>query len=148
MKPIRLQSHTQVGFDLTPIIDVVFLLITFFMLVCQFSASERVEAQLPDKITSAAAVADDEMDMAAVSVTLSDGAIRYAVGADVLAADESKLLEKMICSAINSQLANRESSRIVSLRCDKRVPFEKVRPALEAIAQSRAEKIQWAVWSE
>jgi|FrelakmetLWP11LW_1041352.scaffolds.fasta_scaffold29348_2 biopolymer transport protein ExbD len=146
MKPVSFRSHTQVSFDLTPIIDVVFLLITFFMLVCQFSISEQVEAQLPDKIVSAAA--SDAAEMATVSVTYDHGAIRYAVGADVLDAAESKLLEKMICSAINSRLANGESERIVSLRCDKRVPFEKVQPALLAIAQSRAEKIQWAVLPE
>jgi biopolymer transport protein ExbD len=144
MKPISFKSHSEVGFDLTPIIDVVFLLIIFFMLVCQFSASEQVEAQLPDKITSSVA-SENAKEIASVNITLNDGAIRYAVGADVLAAAESKLLEKMICSAIDSRLANDTGPRIVSLRCDKRVPFEKVRPALKAIAQSRAEKIQWAV---
>lgn len=144
MKHLPLSSRTQIGFDMTPIIDVVFLLIIFFMLVCQFSASEYVEAQLPDKIASASP-AGEPSESAAVSITFLGEDIRYAVGADVMETTDPKLLEKMICSAINSRLAESAGLRTVALRCDKRIPFENVRPALEAIAQSRAEKIQWAV---
>lgn len=144
---IRLtRKESDSGFNMTPMIDVVFLLITFFILAYRYVVPEYFDALLPDKIVSASA--DNATDIAAVSVTFNDGAIRYAVGADVLDTAESKLLEKMICSAINSRLADNTGSRIVTLRCDKRVPFEKVRPALEAIAQSRAEKIQWAVLPE
>lgn len=138
------RPQTQISFDLTPIIDVVFLLIIFFMLVFQFFAAEQFDAELPDKIASAIA-ADNPVENAAVSITFMGEKIRYAVGSDILDAADSKLLEKMICSAINSRLADSAGSRTISLRCDKRVPFEKVRPALQAIARSRAEKIQWAV---
>ena len=36
------------GFNMTPMIDVVFLLIIFFMLVSQFSSAENVEVELPE----------------------------------------------------------------------------------------------------
>lgn len=138
------QSYTQPGFDLTPFIDVIFLLIIFFMLVCQFFATEQFEAQLPDQIASSVA-RTDVSENATVSITFEKGEIRYAVGSDVLETAEPKLLEKMICSAINSRLSDAALPGVVSLRCDKRIPFERVRPALEAISQSRAQKIQWAV---
>ena len=35
------------AFDMTPVIDVVFLLIIFFMLVCQFIVAERFRVQVP-----------------------------------------------------------------------------------------------------
>ncbi len=41
------------SFDMTPIIDVVFLLIIFFMLVFQFITSEKGEVQVPESIRSA-----------------------------------------------------------------------------------------------
>ena len=41
------------SFDMTPIIDVVFLLIIFFMLVCQFIAAEQFQVEVPDQISSA-----------------------------------------------------------------------------------------------
>ncbi|MHC5179864.1 MAG: ExbD/TolR family protein, partial [Planctomycetota bacterium] len=40
-------------FDMTPIIDVVFLLIIFFMLVAQFIAAEQYQVEVPDAIKSA-----------------------------------------------------------------------------------------------
>ena len=40
-------------FDMTPIIDVVFLLIIFFMLVAQFIVAEQYKVKVPDEIATA-----------------------------------------------------------------------------------------------
>jgi biopolymer transport protein ExbD len=47
--PLKLQNHDRTALDLTPMIDVVFLLIIFFMVATKFSEMERdIDLQLPE----------------------------------------------------------------------------------------------------
>ncbi|MBN2513148.1 MAG: biopolymer transporter ExbD [Sedimentisphaerales bacterium] len=148
MKVVLYHQRKDAGFDLTPVIDVVFLLIIFFMLVCQFGAAEHFEALLPDKIQSADPTQLQLDSTVSVNVVQQEGKIVYAIGSDVLSGDDTELLPAMISAGIDSRLADGSSSRIVRLRCDKHIPFEKIRPVLAGIARSRAEKIQWAAFNE
>ena len=145
MKPKFLQRH-DTGFDLTPFIDVIFLLIIFFMLVCQFFSAELFEVQLPDKIVSA-----DESTagpMITITVMQKDGRVSYATGSDILPPEHPQLLARMVASAIDSQQVKDGQDKIVCLRCDKEVAFAQVRPVLDGIAKSSARKVQWAILKE
>ena len=51
--PLHVRSFGGEAFDMTPIIDVVFLLIIFFMLVCQFIVAENFQVEVPDQIATA-----------------------------------------------------------------------------------------------
>lgn len=148
MKVVLYHQRKEASFDLTPVIDVVFLLIIFFMLVCQFGAAEHFEALLPDKIQSADPTQLQLDSTVSVNVVQQDGQIIYAIGSDVLSGRDPDLLITMISAGIDSRLADGNTSRIVRLRCDKHIPYEKIRPVLAGIAQSRAEKIQWAAFQE
>ena len=118
------------------------------MLVCQFGAAEHFEALLPDKIQSADPTQLQLDSTVSVNVVQQEGKIVYAIGSDVLSGDDPELLTTMVSAGIDSRLADGFTSRIVRLRCDKHIPFEKIRPVLAGIAQSRAEKIQWAAFNE
>lgn len=142
---IFLSRQEAVGFDMTPLIDVVSLLIIFFMLVFQFCAAELFEVQVPDKIAYADASAPQAGSLMTITVMRKGGKICYAAGADILPGDEPALLEKMIASAIDSRTPQAGQEKTVCLRCDKQVAFENIRPVLAGIAQSDARKIQWAV---
>ncbi|MEN6306279.1 MAG: biopolymer transporter ExbD [Anaerohalosphaeraceae bacterium] len=148
MKVVLYHQRKEGGFDLTPVIDVVFLLIIFFMLVCQFGAAEHFEALLPDKIKAADPTQFQIDSTVSVNVVQQEEGIVYAIGSDVLSGSDPELLTTMICAGIDSRLADGNASRIVRLRCDKHVPFEKIRPVLAGISQSKAEKIQWAAFKE
>lgn len=53
--PLKIQHDERASLDLTPMIDVVFLLIIFFMVATKFSELERdLELQLPEVAQSAA----------------------------------------------------------------------------------------------
>ena len=52
--PIRLLRHRDLGINLTPMIDVVFLLLIFFVLIGQFSSRQRARVELPEPQPSAA----------------------------------------------------------------------------------------------
>ncbi|MBE0537708.1 MAG: biopolymer transporter ExbD [Phycisphaerae bacterium] len=141
------RSSSPAGFNMTPIIDVVFLLIIFFMLVCQFIAAENFEVAVPDKILSAKPSEAEGEQLTTVTVMFDEnGVVAYAVGAEVLAAADGETAAWAIAAAIDRQLANLpRQKRIVSLRCDKDVTFKHAKYALAGISQSSATDIKWAV---
>ena len=51
---IRPRRGRELGVNLTPMIDIVFLLLIFFVLIAQFSSRQRAEVQLPAPKPSAA----------------------------------------------------------------------------------------------
>jgi len=134
-------------FDMTPIIDVVFLLIIFFMLVCQFIAAENFEVAVPEEIGSARPVKTEEDFLTTVTVMKdADGRVQFAVGSEVLGACDAEAIPSLLSLAIDQQLRLQDSRRrVVRLRCEKSLPFGTVKYALSGIVQSIATVIQWAV---
>ncbi len=134
-------------FDMTPIIDVVFLLIIFFMLVCQFIAAENFEVAVPEEIGSARPVAGDEEFVTTVTVMKdASGRVQFAVGSEVLGACDLEELPGLLSLAIDAPFRLQDSKRrVVRLRCDKSLPFGTAKYALSGIVQSSATDIQWAV---
>jgi len=141
------RTPSTADFDMTPIIDVVFLLIIFFMLVCQFIAAENFEVAVPDKITAAMPSQTDADQLTTVTVMQDEnGAVAYAVGPDVLPAVDGETMVLAIAASIDRKLANLpREKRVVSLRCDKDITFKHAKYALAGISQSSATDIKWAV---
>jgi biopolymer transport protein ExbD len=50
--PVRKKEEDSVNIDLTPMIDVVFQLLIFFIVVTQISSNENVALRLPDALTA------------------------------------------------------------------------------------------------
>jgi biopolymer transport protein ExbD len=145
MKPKFLQ-RPEMGFDLTPFIDVIFLLIIFFMLVCQFFAAEVFDVELPDKMATVDNL--DAVPLMTITVMQQEGRVSYAAGSDILPGDEPALLERMVASAIDSRQVKAGQEKIVCLRCDKQIAFKDVSPVLTGIAKSSAQRVQWAIIKE
>jgi biopolymer transport protein ExbD len=74
-KPTK--KRISIKMDMTPMVDVAFLLLTFFMLTTQFKAPEDVQITLP---SSHSAFKLPESDVMMVTVT-KDGKIRLGVDA-------------------------------------------------------------------
>ena len=70
---MRWSTHTDTGFDMTPMIDVVMLLIIFFLVTSQFSQSIRTPLELPHQQGQQ----DDQPHPGDIVVDLmADGSIR------------------------------------------------------------------------
>jgi biopolymer transport protein ExbD len=138
------------SFDMTPVIDVVFLLIIFFMLVCQFMAAENFEILVPGPIETALPSQSDQDLMTTVTVMKdAGGQVQYAVGSEILAIGNMEKAPDLIAGAIDRQLRLVDPSRrIVRLRCEKSLPFGAAKYALAGIGQSSATDIQWAVFKK
>ena len=136
--------------NMTPVIDIVFLLIIFFMLVCQYIAAENFEVTVPDEISSGKddKKADLKQTVTVTVMTGEDGKISYAVVSEILEADLQDI-QAMIANTIDTQLQDIEpSQRIVVFRNDKEVLFRHSKLALAGISQSSAAKVKWAVIRE
>ena len=139
---------THIGpFNMTPIIDIVFLLIIFFMLVCQFIVAENFDLNVPDNIT-AAQPADAAQDKTTTVTIMFDqnGKVAYAVGSQIISAPPGPQTAEAIAAAIDNRMQNLPADkRVVSLRSDKNIPFKNAKYALAAVSQSSATDIKWAV---
>lgn len=144
--PILSDKQGPAAFNMTPIIDIVFLLIIFFMLVCQFIVSENFEVTVPDKISAAKHPEAQTEQLTTVTVLLDEqGKVNYAVGAKILPKTKPQNIPFAIAAEIDSQLATLpKEKRVVSLRSDKNILFKDTKYALAGISQSTATDIKWA----
>ncbi|MHC5083489.1 MAG: ExbD/TolR family protein [Planctomycetota bacterium] len=135
---------------MTPIIDVVFLLIIFFMLVCQFIAAEQFKVAVPDEIASAEKQEAQEVKPLTITVMESEaGPVTCAIGSEELADVAGKDLALLITSAVDDYLVKANpDDKTIRLRCDKSIPFGQVKHILAGISKSGAENLDWAVLAE
>jgi biopolymer transport protein ExbD len=135
------------SFNLTPIIDIVFLLIIFFMLVCQFIVAENFPVNVPDRCQSAKARQSAEGEITTITVMKNPGEdkVSYAVGAQKITGRAGSTIAGCITEAIDTRLEKLPpESRVVCLRVDKDVQFCDAQHALAAIAESSAINIHLA----
>ena len=165
--PLRTNNKYQGGmrsFNMTPIIDIVFLLIIFFLVVCQFIEAENFPVSVPDECRFAESDLERRGQMTTVTVIrTTDATLRssedslsslrstrertdFAVGAEKIAgANYADIVEKLT-ELIDVRLKDLPAeSRVVILRIDKDVPFYQAQYALAGVAASCARDIQLAV---
>ena len=121
------------AFNATPLVDVIFLLTIFFMLVTRFSSAEQTPMQLPQPDNSMAEIVK-MTDRVIVNCTLADpaagpaGGVQYAIGAN----------RRESLGAISDHLAQIKALRPhikVIVRADRRLPYSEVRAPLRVIAK-------------
>jgi len=143
-------NSSNYSFNMTAVIDIVFLLIIFFLVVCQFIEAENFEVSVTDNCEFAEEKADAQTQMATVTVMKNEeGKIDFAVGGDKIAAFNNNEAVTKIAQSIDSYLLHLPSDDwVVILRIDKDVCFEDAQYALAGVAGSQATNIQLAVLKE
>ncbi|MFT4900974.1 MAG: biopolymer transport protein ExbD [Lentimonas sp.] len=110
-------------FDLTPMIDVVFLLIAFFMTLISFISAELIDLELPE--AERASIPEDPGERQYISLTV-DGSIY--LGATPTTYEE--------IPGILSDRMQKIPSIKVFLRADANTPHRYVNKVMEACAQA------------
>ena len=139
------------SFNLTPVIDIVFLLIIFFVLACRFIEAENFPVTIPDGCQFARNETTPGEQVTTLTVMNRPQSVTFAVGAEEITphddADVTALVERL-AELIDARLGNLPpGSRVVTLRIDKDIPFAKAQYALAAVAQSTATNVRLAVLS-
>ena len=110
--------------NLTPLIDVVFLLLIFFMVSTTFEQQSRIQIELPEATATAADTENETLEI------IIDAQGRYFIGERQVVNSEVKTLK----SAISKAVDGRESLTVI-IRSDASTPYQAVITALDATSQ-------------
>lgn len=135
---IRKQERKSITFNMAPMIDVVFLLIIFFMLVSTFASAENIPMDIPHPERSLAR-----------NVKIVDRVVINCRTADTRAAEEDQAVLYSIgpnrpesLESINRRLAAAHAANPklkVIIRADKRLRYEHVRAVMSVVAENQIE---------
>ena len=124
----RRVEDDELGINLTPLIDVVFLLLIFFMVSTTFSKESQLNIQLPE-----ASAARTENQPNAVLIEISgDGAYAIKGPEDV---DPKRLVDtetETLMRALKLAADTGDKDLVTVIRADKRTPHEAVVRAMDA----------------
>lgn len=139
--PGQLRQRSALSFNITPMIDVVFLLIIFFLVASMFVRHEQaVEVVLP---LSRQGNRDAESTSSRITITV-DSQGRLSIGGVFLSEDEvtDRLQQLMI------QAGDGSSSPEVRIRSDQKAQYVHIRRLIEKCAAGNLRRIQFAVTAE
>ena len=128
--------------DMTPMVDVAFLLLTFFMLTTQFKAPEEVEIELP---SSHSAFKLPESDIMVINVD-KDGKVVLGLDSQILMAklfgEENKYKAgievdpvNLINLLIQARMSNPKLRTVI--KGDKRAPYGKIEDVMNTLQKAQ-----------
>ncbi|MEX1117249.1 MAG: biopolymer transporter ExbD [Terrimicrobiaceae bacterium] len=125
--------NEEMGFQMAPMIDIIFLLIIFFMVAANINQSERIKIEIP--VASDATVPKDPG--VRVNVTVDEKGQLFAGTRPVDEEGLAKYIEAQAKSADNLR---------VFLRADSRARHGNVRMAMKAIAEGGITDVIFATY--
>jgi len=134
MSLVHQRGRTELHANLTPMIDVTFLLIVFFVLVSQIVEVEHEDMALPELAEPAAEMPGDEQRAVINVLPGPNGASRgYRLGSRTFPAgpDGARRLADHLAPMLERNPALR-----VNLRADQHTHYEWVHPALLAVSRA------------
>ena len=121
----------EVTINLTPLIDIVFLLLIFFMVSTTFSKESQLRIRLPD--SSLDAQVEEQPSRLVISITASgDYSIRgpnESTGHHLLSRERSVLAQAM--AKAKAKVAQGTDDLVVVIRADRKTPHEAVVRAMD-----------------
>ena len=132
------KSHRRYGFNMTPMIDIVFLLIIFFLVSSHLARQEtQMELALPVAESGA-----DDVDQETPRVTINvkqDGSLWLA----------GRMIEKEQLAQRLKAIKSAESKEVeVRIRASKLAPYSAVEPIMLACTQSGIWNFTYAVYGK
>jgi len=139
------------SFNLTPVIDIVFLLIIFFVLACRFIEAENFPVTVPDGCQFARNETTPGEQVTTLTVMNRPQSVTFAVGPEEITPQDDAAIPGVVgklAQLIDARLRDLPpDNRVVTLRIDKDTPFAQAQYALAAVAQSTATNVRLAVLS-
>ncbi len=132
--PLR-KRERGLHFNITPLIDIVFLLIIFFLAASHLARSETAQAvELPE----ASRQLEESQLPKRVVVTVTAEELYFVGGNEVLLPQLAELILKSKEDAGDEEME-------VQIRADRTVPYRAVEPLMLACVEAGITKINWAV---
>jgi biopolymer transport protein ExbD len=132
MSSVYQRGRAELQANLTPMIDVTFLLIVFFVLVSQIVEVESVKLKLPE-LTDPAAEMPGEAQRAVINVVPGAGGAAEAYRLGPRSFDTGAVGLELLTQRLTGLLRANPALRI-NLRADQRTQYQWVEPVLEAVS--------------
>jgi biopolymer transport protein ExbD len=121
---LRQQQGDEPEVNLTPLIDVVFILLLFFMVSTTFQRESEIKIELPE---ASAAPVEEDKDVLEIII---DAEGRYFIDEQQVVNTELETLKKAI-----QKLRGDQTEIPVVIRADRATPYEAVVRAMDATSQ-------------
>ena len=131
LRPRRPQS---IDINLTPLIDVVFLLLIFFMVSTTFKDEARLRVQLPQ-----AQGEDKPVEEPLMIRVVIDRAGRFFIDDDLIADDRVETLVKVLI-----ERRGQDTRMSVLIQADAATPHQAVMTAMDAASQAGLSRVAFA----
>lgn len=122
----RSRKDRSVNIDLTSLIDVVFLMLIFFMVSTTFDRDTRIKVDMPE----ASETKQEEQKQEPIKITI-DAQGRFYVNDEVLINTEFKTLKR----TLEKQIADLKELPPVQILADAKTPHQAVMTAMDAASQ-------------
>lgn len=130
---------------MTPMIDVVFLLIIFFMLVSQIQRARLVELDLPEIRDAAASVPPRDSVLVINVIPGERDAAAYRIGSLDFTNDRTGR-ESLVRQLVRER--ERREDTVVLVRADRTETYERVHPLLEAVSEAGLTRVHLLTLTE
>jgi len=135
--PVRYSARRALQFNVTPLIDIVFLLIIFFLVASHFVRNENATAvELPSAST---ATSDDELAHRLTITILSDGT--YSLAGEIKPKDA--ILQQI--TNLRSVADAEEREPEVRIRADRSGRYQPIKEIIQHCARHNIQSFQFAV---
>jgi len=135
MKLTKTKRDHSVSFQITPMIDIVFLLIIFFMTVSQIT--RVIDQPLPLPVVPTAVVADSP---ATATINIDRRGQIFVGGKKLTLENSMQILENKL-----SQLEPDTNRLRIEVRCDRRCPSQYVNRIIERLSALGIESVRISV---
>jgi len=139
MKFLDSEKEESAAIELTPLIDVVFLLLIFFMVTTTFTKESDMQVRLPETNSQPQSVASDNKIEVLISKD-SNYAVRKAGAEDVVSLVNSE--RETLLRALNEYQNN--SDMIIVIRADKQATHQAVINVMDVAKELNLPKITFA----
>jgi biopolymer transport protein ExbD len=139
-KKHKKKRRIRIRIDMTPMVDVAFLLLTFFMLTTYFSKPQTMELNLPADEKAQVEVAESNLLTIRVA---SDGQMYWNTGMDPAHQIEVKELRKFLVDK------NKENPKLITLlKIDREGKYSMLIKVMDEIAIAQVTRFSLAPMSE
>ena len=139
-KKHKKKRRLRIRIDMTPMVDVAFLLLTFFMLTTYFSKPQTMELNLPPDEKIITEVAESNLLTLRVA---PDGAVFWNMGTEPANRIEMKELRKFLKDK------NKENPKLITLlKIDRDGKYDMLVKAMDEVALAKVERFSLAQMNE
>ena len=119
--------------NITPLIDVVFLLLIFFMVTTTFNQQAELRVDLPE-----ASVKEQPLEVIPIEITIDTAGTYFVNGASLSKNDASALMQSI------QKILNEDEDRSVIIRADATTPHQAVVTAMDVVSRLGISKLSIA----